>query len=118
MKPLKEVTRKQQLTRAHSPYFAQHYRNIYIFSSISSEKKNSPFTRQSHNSCKGWALVKPRLSKFSMGHVLWMSCTCFLVCNKGLQQGCNKRVQQVRNKGWLLRNNRGNKGATRGVPHF
>ena len=43
---------------------------IYIFSSIPYEKRNSPFKRDLHNSCKGWALLKPRLSRLSMGHVL------------------------------------------------
>ena len=57
-------------TCAHSPYFAQEYSNIYIFSSIPSAKRNSPFKRDLHNSCKGWAVVKPRLSRLSMGHVV------------------------------------------------
>ena len=60
-------------TCAHSPFFAKKYRNFYIFSSIPSEKKNSPFKRDLHNSCKGWALLNPRLSIFSMGHVVNMS---------------------------------------------
>ena len=64
-------------TCAHSPYFTQAYRNIYIFSSIPSEKRNSPFKRDLHNSCKGWALLKPRLSRLldldSMGHVVNMN---------------------------------------------
>ena len=60
-------------TCAHSPFFAKKYRNFYIFSSIPSEKKNSPFKRDLHNSCKGWALLHPRLSIFSMGHVVNMS---------------------------------------------
>ena len=59
-------------TCAHSPFYAKKYRNFYIFSSIPSEKKNSPFKRDSHNSCKGWALLNPRLSIFSMGHVVNM----------------------------------------------
>ena len=46
---------------------------IYIFSSIPSEKRNSPFRRDLHNSCKGWALLKPRLSRPSMGHLVNMS---------------------------------------------
>ena len=49
------------------------HRNIYIFSSIASEKRNSPFKRDLHNSCKGWALLKPRLSRLSMGHVVNMN---------------------------------------------
>ena len=60
-------------TCAHSPYFPQAYRNIYIFSRIPSEKRNSPFKRDLHNSCKGWALFKPRLSRLSMGHVVNMN---------------------------------------------
>ena len=60
-------------TYAHSPYFAEAYRNIYTFSSIPSEKRNSPFKRDLHNSCKGWALLKPRLSRLSMGHVVNMN---------------------------------------------
>ena len=57
-------------TSAHAPYVAQLYENIYIFSSIPSEKRNSPFKRDVHIRCKGWALLKPRLSNFPMGHVL------------------------------------------------
>ena len=60
-------------TCADSPYFAQVYKNIYICSSVPSEKRNGHFNRDLHNSCKGWALLKARLSKFSVGHVVNMN---------------------------------------------
>ena len=57
-------------TCAHSPFYAKKYKNFYISFSIPSEKKNSPFERDSHGSCKGWAFLNPRLSILSMGHVV------------------------------------------------
>ena len=42
-------------------------------SSIPTEKKNSPFKRDLHKSCKGWAVLKSRSSRLSMGHVVNMS---------------------------------------------
>ena len=74
-----KVSRWVHWTCAHSPYFAQAYRNIYIyiyiyiFSSIPSENSHSPFKRDLQNSCKVWALLKPRLSRLSMGHVVIMN---------------------------------------------
>ena len=60
-------------TCAHSSFCAKKYRNFYIFSSIPSETKNNPLKTALHNSCKGWALLNPPLSVFSMGHVVNMS---------------------------------------------
>ena len=54
---------------AHSPYFAQHSRNICFFQASPVKRKTAFFKRHWHNSCKGWALVQPRLPKLSMGHV-------------------------------------------------
>ena len=57
-------------TCAHSSFFMKEYKNLYIFSSIPNERKNSPFKGDVKNSMKGWVLTKPAMSRFSMGHVL------------------------------------------------
>ena len=60
-------------TCARSPFYATKYKNFYISGSNPSEEQSSPFERELHNGCKGWALLNPPLSIFSMGRVINMS---------------------------------------------
>ena len=57
---------------AHSGFFAQKWGNIYMFSPSPSEHKNGRFKRDLKNSCRGWALLKPILSKRGLAHVVNM----------------------------------------------
>ena len=89
-------------TCAHSPSYANKYRNFYIFSGIPIEKKNSPFKRDLHNHCKGWALLNPRLFIFSMGHVVNMSnLDLGLLARKVMQAKEEERRKRLLGKKYL-----------------
>ena len=48
------------------------FRSIYMFASIPTERRNQHFKIRLKNAMRGWMLMKPRLSRRTMAHVLNM----------------------------------------------
>ena len=57
---------------AHSGFFVEKYRSLYLFSSIPSEKRNRRFKVGLKNSMRGWCLRHPRLAARGLAPVVNM----------------------------------------------
>ena len=61
------------LVLAHSTFFAEKWRNIFQFCSISTEYKHGPYNRRLKNCFKGWSFMRPSLLMRHMRHCMSMT---------------------------------------------
>ena len=57
---------------AHSGFYVERYRSIYLFSSIPTEFRNSRFKVELRNCFKGWSVRRPLLNRWGLKHVVNM----------------------------------------------
>ena len=57
---------------AHSGFYMERYRSIYLFSNISTEVRNSGFKVELRNCFKGWSVRRPLLNRRGLKHVVNM----------------------------------------------
>ena len=74
------------------------YITIYMFTSVPTERRNSPFNTHSQNCFKGWSVRNPRISKRGMAHILEMYALAevlkALQKTGGLKHESNKRKRK------------------------
>ena len=55
---------------AHSGYFAQTYKSLYLFTSIPTEKRHQTFKKDLRHSFMGWKFTKAHMNPKTLTHIL------------------------------------------------
>ena len=64
--------RKRHWTVAHGTWVLRKYESMHMFTSVPTERRNSPFKTHLQNCFRGWSMGNPRISKGGMARILEM----------------------------------------------
>ena len=59
-------------TVAHGGWVLRTYRSMYMFASVPTERRNSPFKTHLQSCFRGWSVRNPKISKRGTAHILEM----------------------------------------------